>query len=590
MRKLSHWLEEMLPAESIDFYREMALSHALEGGSRGAEIAQFIRKDDLRALCDYEINYAEPWDIAQLRSCRQALAYFTKVEDLEIGVDKKQVALDKFLAAEAACSETNRVFRLLHEGRLQAPPRVAAVLFSAQRKIARTLGDLPRLDELKFRFGPGATRGVRKKDASIRAKIAEKVSCSKELFPLAALMLGEMPHLAELHSSMDRIDEDGVEWSLVDVEIQTSKLAYAKKNAKTYRCTCTESSLNVLYQLAFGEVIASRLLRVGPDISDQTLNQRRAQRGSISGEEATLDLVSASDMLSYELVGSLLPLDWFIALCRGRSGEVELPSGKIIRQEKFSSMGNGFTFPLETLIFWSLAASCCDSEADATVYGDDIVVPVSAYDLLTEVLSFCGFQVNHKKSFKSTPFRESCGKDYFNGIDVRPVYQSGWVSAQSLFVLHNWYVRHEDTERASRVESFIHPALRIYGPDEYGDGHLIGSHEPVRPEKYHQRGYGGYFFSTFTVRARRDVRPLKGDFVSSLYTVYRRQDGGIETLHRGSQGLNMKWMIDYTSDRTLFSLLEEVPLAIPENPDGTKAYTLPGVDGYKKISIYTLRA
>jgi hypothetical protein len=97
-----------------------------------------------------------------------------------------------------------------------------------------------------------------------------------------------------------------------------------------------------------------------------------------------------------------------------------------LKYEKFSSMGNGYTFELETLIFWGLCMGVCRElelePSQVLVYGDDIVVPVAAYELLSEVLTFCGFTLNSKKSFGSGPFRESCGKDYFLGADVRPFF------------------------------------------------------------------------------------------------------------------------------------------------------------------------
>jgi hypothetical protein len=56
------------------------------------------------------------------------------------------------------------------------------------------------------------------------------------------------------------------------------------------------------------------------------------------------------------------------------------------------------------------------------VYGDDIVVPVGALALMMETLRFAGHEVNVDKTHAFGPFRESCGKDYVQGLDVRPVY------------------------------------------------------------------------------------------------------------------------------------------------------------------------
>jgi len=650
MRKLAHWLEEYSPAESIDFYRELAISHAWEGGRVGKEIAALIRSDNLKALCEFELDYtailaesvakhlnelaqfpslsdlyierslglegpvslsrvalarslefgcrfrelseaANAEAVRTVRSCRQALAFFQKVEDLEIGIDKEEVAFDKFLEAEELCNETNHLLKAVRTGTVSYSSRVSSVIHTAKRKIADLLGRVPRLGELELRFGPGATRATRRRDASIRRKLAEKLQCSEDLFQTIPYVLEEMPHLVDIHSVLDRTDEDGNEWSRVELEVIPAKLSFVPKNAKTYRSICTEPGLNTVVQAGYGAWMAKRLAAFGIDIRDQTVNQHRAMEGSLTGALATLDLSSASDTVSREIVYELLPLDWASALNRARSSNVLLPGGRVIRQEKFSSMGNGFTFPLETLIFWGLAAACCRSDSDATVYGDDIIIPSDRYALLVEVLVAVGFKVNLAKSYHRGPFRESCGKDYFRGHDVRPFYPRGWMSTQSLFVLHNFYVRQGDTERAARVLNRIHPALCIYGPDGFGDGHLLGVHPRRRPSKYTSRGWSGYFFDTYVTRQSKDNIPLaRGEYVVPLYSIYRRSAEDWEyaklPTKQSSVTLSTFWAIWLRGKGGR----GPAPLDIPVNEDSSgKALPLPGVAGYKKITVYTLR-
>lgn len=622
MRLLPHWLEELSPSESIDFYRDCALTHALAGGSVGQRIAKLIRNDDLRGLCEFELDINEVEEdtlrgvlarlegvsssdfvrefqrldesikertATVLRECRQALAFFQKVEHLDIGVDKKEVALAKFLEAEELCRSTNALFKSVRSGAVSLSPRVSSVLHTARLKVSHVLGRVPKLGELDLRFGPGATRATRKTEASVRRKLAERLQCSEELLQAIPYVLEELPHLTDIHSTCDITYVDsGDESSLVSVEVIDAKLSFVPKSAKTYRSICTEPGLNVLVQAGYGAVIARRLRAVGVDIRDQSVNQERAKSGSLTGALATLDLSSASDTIATELVFELLPLDWATALNRARSRKVVLPNGTTLSQEKFSSMGNGFTFPLETLIFWSLAAACCSKDSDATVYGDDIIVPTAAYDLLTEVLHVCGFVVNLKKSYASGPFRESCGKDYIYGIDVRPYYPRGWVSAQSLFVLHNFYVRRGDYERADHVLRHIHPALVQYGPDGFGDGHLLGDHPKWRKPKYEHRGYSGYFFDTYVTGNPRDKLPLQnGEWVVPLYTIYRRScdDWGLpDKPHKGASRESLCFWLKY--QKRAHGPSGPAPLSLPGKED--KELPLPGVAGYKKISVYTL--
>jgi hypothetical protein len=204
--------------------------------------------------------------------------------------------------------------------------------------------------------------------------------------------------------------------------------------------------MNIFAQLGLGALIRSRLKRAGLDLDTQEPSRELAWIGSCYGTVATIDLSSASDTLAREVVRDLVPLPWLTALewVRSKSGTYSAPDGTnhVIRYEKFSSMGNGYTFELESMIFYALALSCCevcrDDKSLVRVYGDDIAYPTKSVDLLEKVLAYCGFTVNAKKSFSSGLFRESCGADFFNGKNVRPHFQSECLSyVETLFRLAN---------------------------------------------------------------------------------------------------------------------------------------------------------
>jgi len=93
--------------------------------------------------------------------------------------------------------------------------------------------------------------------------------------------------------------------------------------------------------------------------------------------------------------------------------------------EMFSSMGNGFTFELESLLFWAIVKTTCyltGTRGIVSVYGDDIICPTEASNDVQWALEFFGFQVNTEKSFSTGPFRESCGGHYYDGFDITPFY------------------------------------------------------------------------------------------------------------------------------------------------------------------------
>jgi hypothetical protein len=147
---------------------------------------------------------------------------------------------------------------------------------------------------------------------------------------------------------------------------------------------------------------------------------------AIDWDLATIDLSMASDTICTELVYELLPLDWVMFLDSLRSPFTAMPDGTQLKNEKFSSMGNGFTFELESLLFWAITQAITDEECPGgtvAVYGDDIVCQKQVSGKLIAALRVAGFVPNEEKSYVDGQFYESCGKHFFGGFDVTPAYQ-----------------------------------------------------------------------------------------------------------------------------------------------------------------------
>lgn len=202
-----------------------------------------------------------------------------------------------------------------------------------------------------------------------------------------------------------------------------SVLFTVPKATEIDRVACKEPEINMFLQRTVGSHIRRRLRRFGIDLNDQTVNQKLA-REACKGHLATIDLSAASDSITRQLVYELLPFDWWSLLddLRVKSTDVD---GSIHELEMFSSMGNGFTFELESLIFWALARSIMyfsGIKGKLSVYGDDIIVPSAIAPRLMRTFSYFGFKVNSKKSYWTGPFRESCGKHYHRGYDISPFF------------------------------------------------------------------------------------------------------------------------------------------------------------------------
>lgn len=215
------------------------------------------------------------------------------------------------------------------------------------------------------------------------------------------------------------------------------------------RVAAKEPDLNIFCQKAVGDFLRHRLRsRARIDLNDQSINQRLALKGSIDGTLATIDLSSASDSLSAGLVTRLLPHAWVQLLEDLRSPYTQIDDVSH-ENEMFSSMGNGFTFELESLVFYALAKATCylaGVKGRVSVYGDDLIVPSAAAKVFICVLNWSGFKVNEDKTFIDGPFRESCGKHYHGGLDVSPFYIRGRFQTVSdviltLNQLRAWIIR-----------------------------------------------------------------------------------------------------------------------------------------------------
>lgn len=485
----------------------------------GYDLHDSITHGDVPYLCNYDPDVLD-LTASDQRIIRQISAFFRKREDVELeGVDPLLSGYAKFREAEGACRLTNACFRAWSQGRFQFRPEVERLLHGAQLKISNVLehvgygGLPPPMSEIPIRFGPGANTATPKATACPATKLKGMLACS-----------ANFPRLEEALNSIFCVDGES---GAVDVEITNAALGFVPKTAKIKRAIVTEPPLNGMFQLGLGDQLAAALRSAASiDIRDQSANQRAALYGSISGQSATIDLSSASDTIARGLVRHLFPLDWAELLESLASPSVEIPAEvqyylgdcdnenplRTLQLEKLSSMGNGFTFPIETLIFWSLAQTAKElwsprSRVRVLVYGDDIIVPTQTAQPLIRALHDLGFTANVDKTFFTGNFRESCGSDYVYGTDVRPTFVDNRLTGESIFVLHNGlqasgWAGHN--RLCSMLSELIDPSIRLWGPKGFGDGHLH-TEDIARwnlKRKGENRGWEGYTFQTWTYRPK----------------------------------------------------------------------------------------
>lgn len=449
---------------------------SFEGRELCTRFLEFFHERDVDrcSKIEKELNGSEFRTVKGFLLTRQFFAFLKKVP---FGPDetRKAAAIKTFLACEQSCKRVNRKLDYYWARPDRMPDNIRVVLSRARGFISKLLGEVSE-ETLGWllsasRPGKGLCIGTRNKvRTSLPYKLGDTdLTVTASALPYARLLVEGDPHWAALHSRDGEI--------LYDIR-EASDVRFVPKSYKTHRSIAIEPALNVQLQLGVHEFFRMRLRRVGVDIGDQSRNQDLARRGSVNPSFcSTLDLSSASDTVSRSLVQILLPPSWVGLLDDLRCKTVNL-EGSTLELHKWSSMGNGYTFALETLIFWALgkAVNSITSDELLGVYGDDIIVAPSSALLLIEVLRFCGFKTNIDKSFVISSFKESCGCDVYYGADVTPLYLKG----EKIFHTDAYrLLNHRRTGhwfRRSLIAAIKSTGTLLLGNSRYGDTSCLHVH------------------------------------------------------------------------------------------------------------------
>lgn len=441
----------------------------------------------------------DPDGFSNLSDARDALAatkFLSKATFLSTNVDTKAVAMEKFLAAESICKETN--FNIVRN-RFKNPCSAGA-LMRMRSKIERILG---RFNPEEFldscNWGPGATTLLARRVASHPKKFSSERKITRSAYDFVSPWFHSQFPLWEMTFEIDG----------------ASKIVTVPKDAKSDRTIAIEPGLNLFFQKGIGAMIRRRLKRVGIDLDDQGHNQRLARLGSKFNKLATVDFSSASDTICYELVREILPMEWFSVLNSFRSEHGLTPNGDTVYFSKFSSMGNGFTFELESLIFLTMAEASCEvsdsDEGQVSVYGDDVIIPSGAYETFASISRDLGFSFNLTKSYRDGYYRESCGEHFWNGERMKPIFQKDPLNDKTNLILAANNVRRlARSRRSSGCDLALRRCYRVLtkalGPEcpriseGYGDVGLIENLEESKVESP-GHGYEGYFVRVWAVSA-----------------------------------------------------------------------------------------
>jgi len=366
----------------------------------------------------------EDYSIDAIVAVRQLTLMFGKVA-LECAPQRTQAAIDGYLSCE---SEVKSSDKNQDDGFFEAFDRISTLLWA--NSFSEIDGNIYN-GEVIPKHGPGATADKLKGNRKFNQ--IEWTTRLEEIFPAGENLFSSYHQYLDEYDMLtfrEPGDEIPVRVITVPKTLKTPRIIAIEPTAMQYM---QQGILELFEKAIRADDIARNLI----DYSSQIPNQDLALKGSLDGTLATLDLSEASDRVSNQHVRRLLRNHphFARAVDATRSRKADVPGHGIIRLAKFASMGSALCFPMEAAVFATVIfvgiEKCLGRRISirdiksligrVRVYGDDIIVPVDYVSSVVDTLELFGFKVNRNKSFWTGKFRESCGKEYFDGHDVSVV-------------------------------------------------------------------------------------------------------------------------------------------------------------------------
>jgi len=430
-----------------------SLSHVLYSNLL-LDLQPFCRPSTWEALQRGEIDFFPGCTVRDVAIMQLGSSFLKKLKD-ETSSDADAVAYTKFISANERCEHWSLQVNSLLDEMLVGNFREEVYEYFGRGAKSHISDDLVTLIAESDLVGPGAAFGATGNDFYTKL-FSGALTCTSQGLYLA------------YRASLKAVQND---WILADdlrasrfgtfSLVRGNRLTFVPKTRDCSRTICIEPVLNMLVQKGLGNALARRIRQsYGIDLpSQQAKNRELARLASVNGGWSTIDLASASDTISFKMLEEFLPQHVLSCIRMTRSPECYVDkTGEWIKLHMVSTMGNGFTFPLQTMLFACVVKACArvaemqlvcprgQTLGEFGVNGDDIVVPSGIHDFVIRLLTILGFEVNKTKSFHEGHFRESCGGDYFCGQPVRGVYLKTLLDQGSRFaainLLNRWSARH----------------------------------------------------------------------------------------------------------------------------------------------------
>lgn len=366
--------------------------------------------------------YAEP--VMHLKARTQLKSLFKEYRfkrDLYTDAELEQLSLQKYLAHQ----EVLQAAELNH-------PLSKKVLVEAKKILVSVLGSYDPEQTISLsRFGTKSSVGCPRALAYLDNKLSNAKAFTSSARCADWFFEDYLPNDSILQELLLELSSDGWHETLAHESLD---LVFVPKSWKALRIITPLTLLSLFYSFGVGEQITRALTSVGINLSSQqSLHRRVIRRFSLTRSHVTADLSSASDSITEELLSHLLPDDWYEPIMRCLTSRYT-HKGEAIVSASVAPMGNGLTFPLETLVFYVITkaiGNLCGCKGLFSVYGDDLIYPAKAHRFVKVIFPMLGFKLNLEKTFEQEPFRESCGSDFYRGVDVRPFHVKQWEGGAS---------------------------------------------------------------------------------------------------------------------------------------------------------------
>jgi len=397
----------------------------------------------LKLVEDFRSLYGNEYKRADVEALKQGMHQFRfrpvpAHSNVDVDLFRREVQLDKLfkryrfkddpISADERAFLTEKKF-FQHQEKLGKPKpeiklRTLKVLQEARKIIKGILGPFDPKEHLEVcRFGKRACKGV----PAAHSYIDEKLE----------VLSGTIEHIKWFKN--DYLGGDTELTRALDLGVNPTydvvkclDMVNVAKSWKIDRGIVPNSVIGSLHSYGVGAIIQSRLKDIGLDIQRlQDTHKVYAMLYSKTREYVTADMANASNGYTYVILSRLLPRDWLAQVKFGRIPDIQISDGPyagIHRIESYMLMGIGFTFPLQTLLFYSIIQAIqllLGKRHMVSVYGDDLIYHRSIHGYVAEVFNDLDFELNSDKTFVKDYFRESCGGDYYRGVPSRPFQPEG---------------------------------------------------------------------------------------------------------------------------------------------------------------------